>query len=83
MQRLITKIEAMSQDVREQLIGDGRIAQKAMPSSVASVINWAANECGTPILIIGQVVHAWCGTHYESTRMYDVMDIFQVYRQQG
>lgn len=74
MQRLITKIEAMSQDVREQLIGDGRIAQKAMPSSVASVINWAANECGTPILIIGQVVHAWCGTHYESTRMYDVME---------
>jgi phage/plasmid-associated DNA primase len=74
MRHVITKIEGMSFEIREQLIGEGRIAQKAMPSSVASVINWAANECGTPIMIIGQVVHTWCGTHYESTRMYDVME---------
>jgi len=74
MQDVIEKINNLSDDVRNQLVGEAKIAVKAMPSSVASVINWAANECGTPIMIIGQVVHAWCGTHYESTRMYDVME---------
>lgn len=74
MKDVIEKITTLSDDVRNQLVGEAKIAVKAMPSSVASVINWAANECGTPIMIIGQVVHAWCGTHYESTRMYDVME---------
>lgn len=74
MEDVIEKINNLSDDVRNQLVGEAKIAVKAMPSSVASVINWAANECGTPIMIIGQVVHAWCGTHYESTRMYDVME---------
>jgi len=74
MKDVIEKINNLSDDVRNQLVGEAKIAVKAMPSSVASVINWAANECGTPIMIIGQVVHAWCGTHYESTRMYDVME---------
>lgn len=74
MKEVIAKIESMDDDSRNRLVGEGRIAVKAMPSSVATVINWAANECGTPIMIIGQVVHAWCGTHYESTRMYDVME---------
>jgi phage/plasmid-associated DNA primase len=74
MKEVIAKVQSLPDDVRNRLVGENKIAVKAMPSSVATVINWAANSVGTPLRIIGQVVHAWCGTHYESTRMYDVTE---------
>lgn len=68
------RIEQISDTEKNQLVGEGRVVQKAMPSSVATLINYAANDIGTPILIIGQVVYVWNGTHYESSRMYDLIE---------
>ena len=71
---VIARIDLVTDDERVSLVGEGRIAQKAMPSSVATLINYCANLANSPILILGQVVHIWSGTHYESSRMYDILE---------
>lgn len=65
----------MSDETRVHLVGeDKRIPQKAMPSSLAAVINWAANEASTPVLMLGQVVHLFNGRYYEAGKMYEIME---------
>lgn len=75
MKKVIENIESMSAEVRKHLVGDDKkVPQKAMPSSLAAVINWAANEAKTPVLMLGQVVHLFNGRHYEGGKMYDIME---------
>jgi len=75
MEKVISNIEAMSDDTRVHLVGeDKKIPQKAMPSSLAAVINWAAKEAKTPVLMLGQVVHLFNGRYYEAGKMYDIME---------
>jgi phage/plasmid-associated DNA primase len=75
MDKVIQQIEAMSDETRVQLVGeDKKIPQKAMPSSLAAVINWAANEASTPVLMLGQVVHLFNGRYYEAGKMYEIME---------
>lgn len=65
----------MSDKARVDLVGeDKKIPQKAMPSSLAAVINWAANEASTPVLMLGQVVHLFNGRYYEAGKMYEIME---------
>ena len=65
----------MTDETRVHLVGDKkRIPQKAMPSSLAAVINWAAKEAKTPVLMLGQVVHLFNGRYYEAGKMYDIME---------
>lgn len=75
MEKVIANIKSMSDSVRKHLVGeDKRVPQKAMPSSLAAVINWAANEAKTPVLMLGQVVHLFNGRYYEAGKMYDIME---------
>lgn len=75
MKKVIENIESMSASVRQHLVGDDKkVPQKAMPSSLAAVINWAANEAKTPVLMLGQVVHLFNGRYYEGGKMYDIME---------
>ena len=75
MEKVISNIESMTDDTRVHLVGeDKKIPQKAMPSSLAAVINWAANEARTPVLMLGQVVHLFNGRYYEAGKMYDIME---------
>lgn len=75
MDKVIEQIETMSDETRVQLVGeDKKIPQKAMPSSLAAVINWAANEASTPVLMLGQVVHLFNGRYYEAGKMYEIME---------
>jgi phage/plasmid-associated DNA primase len=71
---VIARIDLVTDDERVKLVGEGRIAQKAMPSSIATLINHCANLANAPILILGQEVHIWTGTHYENSRMYDILE---------
>lgn len=75
MEKVIEKITSMSDKARVDLVGeDKKIPQKAMPSSLAAVINWAANEASTPVLMLGQVVHLFNGRYYEAGKMYEIME---------
>ena len=75
MDKVIEQIDTMSDETRVHLVGeDKRIPQKAMPSSLAAVINWAANEASTPVLMLGQVVHLFNGRYYEAGKMYEIME---------
>lgn len=75
MEKVIENIESMTDETRVHLVGDEkRIPQKAMPSSLAAVINWAAKEANTPVLMLGQVVHLFNGRYYEAGKMYDIME---------
>jgi len=75
MEKVIENIESMTDETRVHLVGDEkRIPQKAMPSSLAAVINWAAKEAKTPVLMLGQVVHLFNGRYYEAGKMYDIME---------
>ena len=75
MDKVIEQIETMSDETRVHLVGeDKKIPQKAMPSSLAAVINWAANEASTPVLMLGQVVHLFNGRYYEAGKMYEIME---------
>jgi phage/plasmid-associated DNA primase len=75
MDKVIENIKSMSEKTRVHLVGDEKkIPQKAMPSSLAAVINWAANEASTPVLMLGQVVHLFNGRYYEAGKMYDIME---------
>jgi phage/plasmid-associated DNA primase len=75
MEKVIRNIESMTDETRVHLVGDDKkIPQKAMPSSLAAVINWAANEARTPVLMLGQVVHLFNGRYYEAGKMYDIME---------
>lgn len=74
MEHVIKAIKELTDEDLHKLVGEGRVAVKAMPSSVATVINYCANKVDRPIMIIGQVVHTWSVTHYEGSRMFDVME---------
>jgi len=75
MEKVIQNIENMRDDVRVRLVGEEKkVPQKAMPSALAAVINWAANQAETPVLMLGQVVHLFNGRYYEAGKMYDIME---------
>jgi P4 family phage/plasmid primase-like protien len=71
---ILEKIVSLEGKTIVSLVGEGRVGAKAMPSAVASLINYSANECSMPILIIGQVVHIWNGVFYEPGRIYDLIE---------
>ena len=69
MKKLIEQIEAFNEEDWANHIGP---ADKAIPSSkepqtTATLISWAANKIGSPILVIGGEVHMWNGKFYASS----------------
>lgn len=74
MKSILEKIVNLEGKTIVSLVGEGKVGAKAMPSAVASLINYSANDCSMPILIIGQVVHIWNGVYYEPGRIYDLIE---------
>lgn len=66
MKNLIEQINKFESEQWARLIGDPEkaIPSKAQTSAVAACLAWAAEECGTPILMLGQEVHMWTGKYY-------------------
>lgn len=69
MKKLIEQIEKFTGEDWEQFIGpvDKSVPAAKEPQATATLISWAANKIGSPILVIGGEVHMWNGKYYASS----------------
>ena len=75
MKTIIDKIEQFNELDWEHFFGepDKKITQAAAPSSVATLIVWAAEEAGYPCLTFGGNIYLYNGKNYEKGSLRDLV----------
>ena len=75
MKNLIDKIESFSSTEWDAFLGNPEkaISASALPSATATVISWACEEAGSPILVFGGNIYIYNGKYYSRGELRSLM----------